>query len=126
MPVPADHLTAIADSVQVFVRPGAIIPKQALVQSTSEIPKGPLQLHVYPGDDCSGEIYLDDGVTIEGPVLRQQVTCTVTGHGVALHFGPREGTYRPWWKSIAVTVHGARPVTTTIPDQPRAATVQIP
>jgi len=126
VPVPADHLTAVADSVQVFVRPGAIIPKQALVQSTSEIPKGPLQLHVYPGDDCSGEIYLDDGVTIEGPVLRQQVTCTVTGHGVALHFRPREGTYRPWWKSIAVTVHGARPVTTTIPDQPRAATVQIP
>ncbi len=118
-------VTPKLDELAVFVRPGSIIPKQPLVQSTSEVPKGPLQLEVYPGDDCRGDIYLDDGTSIEGPSLRQKVTCTVTANGVALHFGAREGTYRPWWKWIAVTVHGARAVTKTIPDQPGPATVQI-
>jgi alpha-glucosidase len=119
-------LKATYDEVAVFVRPGAIIPKQPLVQSTSQTPKGPLELEVYPGADCSGEIYLDDGVSIDGPSLRQQVTCTATAKGVLLHFGARDGSYKPWWHSIAVTVHGTKPVRRTIPDQPTAATVQIP
>jgi alpha-glucosidase len=49
----------------------------------------------------------------------------VTAKGVALHFAPRVGSYRPWWKSIAVTVHGAKGLTKTIPDQPGLATVEI-
>jgi alpha-glucosidase len=113
------------DHLPVFVRPGAIIAKQPLVQSTSEVPEGPLELHVYPGDDCRGELYLDDGVSIRGPSLRQHITCTVTDKGVRLEFGPREGSYRPWWRSIAVTVHGARPVRRTIADQPVAASIDI-
>jgi alpha-glucosidase len=113
------------DRLPVFVRPGSIIPKQPLVQSTTEVPNGPLKLDVYPGGDCRGEIYLDDGVSIEGRSLRQQVTCTATPKGIALHFGAREGSYRPWWKSIAVTVHGASASTKTIPDQPDEATVTI-
>lgn len=111
------------DRLPVFVRPGAIIPKQPLVQNTAETPKGPLQLEIYPGDDCRGEIYLDDGVSIEGPSLHQQVTCSVTSRGIALHFGPREGSYRPWWNSIVVTVHGAHAAMKTISDQTRPATV---
>jgi alpha-glucosidase len=108
------------------VRPGAIIPKQPLVQSTAETPKGPLELDVYPGEDCRGEIYLDDGVSVRGPSLRQHVTCSMTAGGVSLRFAKREGSFRPWWKSIAVTIHGPRPVRRIIADQPRAATVQIP
>jgi alpha-glucosidase len=113
------------DRLPVFVRPGAIIPKQPLVQSTAETPKGPLELHVYPGDDCRGEIYLDDGVSIEGPSLRQAITCNASRRGIELHFGPREGSYQPWWTSIAVAVHGARPLRRIIADQPRAATIAI-
>jgi alpha-glucosidase len=117
--------TPTLERLPVFVRPGAIIAKQPLVQSTSEVPEGPLELHVYPGDDCRGELYPDDGVSIRGPSLRQHITCTVTDKGVRLEFGPREGSYRPWWRSIAVTVHGARPVRQTIADQPVAASIDI-
>ena len=53
------------DRLPVFVRPGAIIPKQPLVQSTAEKPKGPLQLEVYPGDDCRGEILDSDRENID-------------------------------------------------------------
>ena len=57
--------------------------------------------------------------------LRQTIQCTVTPNGVALRFGPREGLWRPWWKQIAVTVHGTEAARTLIPDQPRAAEVLI-
>ena len=70
-------------------------------------------------------MYFDDGLTVGGPSLRQAIECTVTDKGVALRFGPREGAWRPWWKQIAVTVHGARPKHMIIPDQARAATIQI-
>ena len=75
--------------------------------------------------DCRGELYLDDGITVGGPRLRQTIQCTVTPNGVALRFGPREGLWRPWWKQIAVTVHGTEAARTLIPDQPRAAEVLI-
>ena len=77
-----------------------------MTQSTSETPEGPLELHVYPGPDCRGEIYWDDGVSIRGASLRQTVRCTLGKDGLMLHFGKREGRFKPWWKQIAVTVHG--------------------
>ncbi|HEY6048897.1 MAG TPA: TIM-barrel domain-containing protein [Sphingomicrobium sp.] len=111
--------------VPVYVRAGAIIPRQALVQSTSDAPKGPLQLDIYPGGDCRGQLYFDDGLSIGGPSLRQSLACTVTKNGISLQFGPREGAYKPWWSKIAVTVHGAKPVHKLIADQPAAGTVEI-
>jgi alpha-glucosidase len=90
----------------VFVRAGAIIPKQAVTQSTSETPAGPLELHVYPGPDCRGYIYWDDGVSVRGASLRQTARCTLGKDGLMLHFDKREGSFRAWWKQIAVTVHG--------------------
>jgi alpha-glucosidase len=113
------------DSLPVFVRPGAIIPKQPLVQSTSELPRGPLELDVYLGEDCRGELYLDDGLSVKGASLRQTITCTSTPSGLALSFGARKGTYRPWWKSIAVTVHGTKRMQRIIADQPRPAIIEI-
>jgi len=113
------------DVVPVYVRAGTILPRQAVVQSTMEMPKGPLELDVYPGENCSGELYFDDGVHVNGPNLRQLIKCTVADKGVALQFGPRLGKYRPWWKQIAVTVHGAQPVRMTIADHPRAGEVVI-
>jgi alpha-glucosidase len=127
LPVPDQKITETPrlDRLPVFVRPGAIIPRQPLVQSTAETPKGSLELDVYPGEDCRGEIYLDDGVSVRGPSLRQHVSCVVTSDGVSLRFEKREGSYRPWWTSIMVTVHGPRPARRVISDQPRAATIQI-
>jgi alpha-glucosidase len=94
------------DVLPVFVRAGTILPRQPLVQSTAETPRGPLSLDVYPGDGCRGEIYSDDGTSIGGTSLRQEVTCAASPQNVTLHFNQRNGTYRPWWKDIAVTVHG--------------------
>jgi len=104
----------------VFVRAGTILPRQPLVQSTMQAPQGPLQLDVYPGENCRGELYFDDGVHIAGPHLRQSIECATVPSGIAIWFNQREGTWRPWWKQITIIVHGAHEVRKTIPDQPRA------
>ena len=114
------------DLVPLFVRAGTILPRQPIVQSTMEPPQGPLQLEVYPGEGCSGSLYFDDGISVAGPSLRQEIQCSVTQKGVALRFGARQGSWRPWWKQIAVTRHGAHETHMTIADQPRASEVLIP
>jgi alpha-glucosidase len=125
LPVSGSRLTQAPklDVVPVFVRAGAILPRQPLVQSTAQKPSGPLQLDIYPGKDCRGDLYLDDGISVNGPSLRQSLQCSVTSSGVELHFGKRQGSYHPWWKQIAVTVHGAQPKRITIADHPRAGEV---
>jgi alpha-glucosidase len=101
-------VTPTLDHLPVFVRAGAILPGQALVQSTSQTPQGPLSLDVYPGDDCHGTIYADDGhsmaYTRQG-FLRQRIRCVVTDAGVDLDFDVREGQFLPWWHQVAVLVH---------------------
>jgi alpha-glucosidase len=96
-------------TLPVFVRAGAILPRQPLVQSTAETPRGPLSLDIYPGEDCRGQIYLDDGHSMgyaRGAYLRQLVRCAVSEDRLSVDFQPREGAFEPWWRQIRVTVHG--------------------
>ena len=97
------------DRLPVFVRAGAILPRQPLVQSLNETPQGALELAVYPGPDCGGAIYLDDGkprAVERGAYLRQRFRCAAGAAGLRIELGAREGGWRPWWREIAVTVHG--------------------
>lgn len=138
-------LTPTLDTLPVFVRAGTILPRQPLVQSTLEVPQGPLSLDVYPGPDCHGELYDDDGHSMafeRGGFARQEVSCVSSGGEVSsLTFAPREGSYRPWWRDIRVTIHGDKGYAAqlggkvlavnesdgstqfTIPDQAKGATV---
>ena len=96
------------DVLPVYVREGSIIPIQPLVQSTDEKPQGPLTLRVYPGKDCHGSVYLDDGKTLaytRGEFLRIEFSCAVTSSGIELHVGERRGNYLPWWKTIHLEVY---------------------
>lgn len=107
----ADSLTETPriDRLPVFVRAGAILPRQPLVQSLSETPKGALELLVYPGPDCGGTLYLDDGkanALARGVYLRQSFRCIETPAGLRIEIGARAGKWNPWWREIAVTVHG--------------------
>lgn len=93
----------------VFVRAGTILPRQPLTQSTTEAPQGPLALDIYPGEDCHGEIYLDDGHSMaytRGEFLRQQVRCETRQDGLVIRFEERAGSFTPWWRQLRVTVHG--------------------
>lgn len=97
------------ETLPVYVRGGSILPMQPLVQSTSEKPEGPLTLRVYPGADCRGSLYLDDGSTFEyrnGAFLRLQLSCEKTAAGWKVKIAPREGHYKPWWSTIRIQLYG--------------------
>ena len=141
--------TPTLERLPVFVRPGAIIPKQPLVQSTMETPVGALELAVYPGDDCRGALYFDDGNSFaykRGVFLRQNVTCQSDARGLTLNFDARQGSYKPWWTGYSVVIHGwtggarlklkgkvlsgvvdaaAGTLTINLPDQAKATSIRI-
>jgi alpha-glucosidase len=97
------------DELPVFVRAGAIIPEQPLVQSTAEVPQGPLELRIYPGPDCKGSLYWDQGENfdyLKGHFYRQSFTCESSAQGVTVSLSAVEGDYEPWWKSVKVVVYG--------------------
>ena len=97
------------ERLPVFVRPGSIIAKQPLVQSTLETPAGPLELHVYPGPDCTAQLYFDDGTSFayrRGVYLRQTVSCRMENGALHVALTAREGSYKPWWTGISLVVHG--------------------
>jgi alpha-glucosidase len=104
------HLNPKLDEIPVFVRAGSIIPRQPLVQNTSETPDGPLELRIYPGPDCSGSIYADDGNSFaykSGDYYRGQFICESSGNSLKITIAAGEGKYVPWWKSYSVVVMDA-------------------
>ena len=97
------------DVVPVYVRAGAIIPQQPVVQYTAQKPDGPLDLRVYPGEDCRGSLYLDDGATFayqKGDYLRVSYTCTVAQGSVTVKIAPAEGPFAPWWTQVQLEIFG--------------------
>lgn len=117
------------DELPVYVRAGAILPQEPVVQSTAEKPQGPLELRVYPGPNCSGSIYADDGHTFDykqGHYFRQAFTCEATAQGVAVKLAAPEGDYTPWWTQVRVTVYGqAQPVSREVPFSREAQSVSV-
>jgi alpha-glucosidase len=98
------------EEMPLYVRAGAILPLQPLVQNMGEIPDGPLQLRVYPGDDCSGSLYQDDGHTFayqKGEILRIGYSCAVLPASITITSTIVKNAYVPWWSSAELTVYGA-------------------
>lgn len=117
---PADHSPLVVPvhpalaTLPVFVRGGTILPIAPLVQSTNEVPQGPLTLRIYAGDPgegrpCGGSLYLDDGKTEayrQGDSLRMEFRCQADGQQLRIHIGAHEGRYPAWWKEIRAEVYG--------------------
>lgn len=97
------------DEMPLYVRAGAIIPTQPVVQNTSTKPDGPLQLRVYPGDDCHGSVYQDDGHTLayqRGEFFRATYSCKVSPNFIAITASTTSGSFEPWWSSADLTIFG--------------------
>jgi alpha-glucosidase len=98
------------NQVPLYVRAGAIIPMQELVQYTGQTPDGPLKLRVYPGPDCGGSLYQDDGHTYayeRGEVLRVKYSCETSAGTLTISGRIEKSGYKPWWNATEVKSFGA-------------------
>jgi alpha-glucosidase len=103
------------DEMPLYVRAGAIVPTQPLVQSAEEKPNGPLELRVYlpnsaSNSECRGTLYQDDGHTFayqKGEFLRVNYSCQVSNGSVTVTSSVEKNAYQPWWKSAHMTLFGA-------------------
>jgi alpha-glucosidase len=79
-PVTSDHhftLNVPFDSVPLYIRAGTILPLAPILQHTSDLPGGPLDVHIYPGRDGKFTLVEDDGSTsayLKGHVRRTEFT----------------------------------------------------
>ena len=108
-PPPALTVTPTLNVLPVYVRGGAILPIAPLTQSTMEKPVGPLTLRVYPGDNCHGSIYIDDGVSFayrRGNSARVGFRCEVAANSIIVHVDRHQGPFVVWWSRIAVEIYG--------------------
>jgi alpha-glucosidase len=97
------------DMLPVLVRGGTILPQAPIVQNVDEVPQGPLELGVYPGPNCKGSIYQDDGNTMaytRGEYMRMQFTCEAQPGSLRVNLSKPEGTYKPWWSALKIVVYG--------------------
>jgi alpha-glucosidase len=105
------------DTLPVYVRAGSVIPEQPVVQNTDETPQGPLTLNVYPGSQCHGSLYADDGNTLayqKGDVVRVNFTCEASADHVDIDISAPVGSYQPWFHDVQLNILGVSGRVTSI------------
>lgn len=97
------------DSLRIFARAGAIIPTQPLTQMAGARPQGALTVEVWPGPDCSGALYQDDGRSLDyqkGAMTRITYACEPSATGVRVT-STSTGSFPNWWAATRLLIHGA-------------------
>lgn len=92
------NLPVTLESIPLFVRGGAFIFRQPVVQNTGDMPGEPLQIWVTPAAQSDSSFYEDDGATIEyrkSGYLRRHFHQTRSDDAVVIDVSAPEGDYRP-------------------------------
>jgi alpha-glucosidase len=70
-------VTAGLDEIPIYVHAGTILPLGPVIEHTSQLPGGPLEVQVYPGKDATFTLVEDDGQTtayLKGQIRRTTFT----------------------------------------------------
>jgi alpha-glucosidase len=68
------EVTAGLDEIPLYVQAGSLLPLGPVLQQTRQLPGGPLELQIYPGQDATFTLFEDDGETTD--YLKGQVRTT--------------------------------------------------
>jgi alpha-glucosidase len=98
------HVTL--SSIPIYVRGGAFIFSQPVVQHTGEMAGQPLIVGVYPSAASERWLYEDAGNGF-GPSVRRRFSARSDGTGMTIEVGAAEGSYRPQARSIVFTVRAS-------------------
>ncbi len=105
-PVPLD---SDLGTMPMFVRAGAIIPTQSLIQHTEQIADEPLIIDVWPSGDSEYSLYEDDGISESyrsGQYRRTHLRCKASGAKIEFTMQAPEGSYVPPPRSPLLRLHG--------------------
>ncbi|HWD91764.1 MAG TPA: TIM-barrel domain-containing protein [Verrucomicrobiae bacterium] len=87
--------TAALDQIPLYVRAGTILPLGQMIQHTDQLPGGPLELQVYPGQDATFKLVEDDGQTtdyLKGIIRQTTFTWNDSTHRLSWEIeGPYHG-----------------------------------
>jgi alpha-glucosidase len=99
------------DRIPIFVRGGAIVPTQQIVEYSDQAPINPLTFEIYPDGSSSRDYYEDDGLSFDyqrGVSLGQHLGVSQNEHEVNISVSPREGSYHPAARSLVFKVHAQK------------------
>jgi len=100
-------------TIPIYVRGGAFIFQQPVVQHTGEMPGQPLRVSVYPAASSAATLYEDDGATLgykSGAFARRRFSQSRTAdargrdQGVTIDIAAAEGSYRPKARPLELSV----------------------
>jgi alpha-glucosidase len=111
-------------SLPIFVRAGAVLFMQPVVQHTGEMSGKPLRLRIFPAPTAEASFYDDDGETLDYTRGQSAVRRMVYGAADGVHtieIGASSGAYRPAARSLEVSVPwDGEPKRVVMNDQPVA------
>jgi len=96
-------VNAPLNRIPMFVRGGAIIPTQQVMQYTDETPVDPLTLEIFPAGVSERNYYEDDGISFDflrGAVLEQKFRLSRSSAKTTFFVSPRQGSYVPQKRSL--------------------------
>ncbi len=85
-------------SIPIYVRGGAFVFRQPVVQHTGQMPGQPLEVAVFPHGASERWLYEDDGTSFDyrrGVFARRRFSTRRDGAGLLVELGAPEGSYRP-------------------------------
>ena len=101
------RLPVTLDSIPIFVRGGAFVFRQPVVQHTGEMPGKPLEVQVFPAAMSEGVLYEDDGETMahaSGASMRRRFRQSRSETTTTIDVAPPEGTFRPAARDLVFSV----------------------
>jgi alpha-glucosidase len=104
------------DRLPVFVRGGAILPMQSLVQHDGEAPEDLLRIQLYAGSEPSRfTLYEDDGETLDHEVgAYRSRSLELDSAARSFRIGAAEGDYDSAFKRVRIFLHGFGDATSAV------------
>jgi len=108
-------------SIPIFVRGGAFVFTQPVVQSTNEMPSATLNVTFYPGTASQRTLYEDEGNGFayqHGAFARRTFSAHRDGAATVIDISAAEGSYRPRARTMMVTVRSQSAARVTVNGAP--------